>query len=146
MHAELARDGVFVTTVCPGLMRTGSHRHALFKGKHRDEYAWFSIAASAPLFAMGAERAASQVINAVRFGRAHVTLSIAAKLAAAANVLAPELIADTASLASRLLPERGGIGQRAVEGEQSTSKWSPSLATLLGERAAVRNNQTSRHS
>lgn len=146
MHAELARDGVFVTTVCPGLMRTGSHRHALFKGKHRDEYAWFSIAASAPLFAMGAERAAGQVINAVRFGRAQVTLSIAAKLAAAANVLAPELVADTACLAARLLPSCGGIGQQAVEGEQSASKWSPSLATLLGERAAVRNNEMSRHS
>ena len=33
--AELARDGILVTTVIPGLMRTGSPRHALFKGQHR---------------------------------------------------------------------------------------------------------------
>ena len=35
MRAELAKDGIYVTTVCPGLMRTGSPRNALFKGQHR---------------------------------------------------------------------------------------------------------------
>src|SRR5262249_50390239 len=39
LRAELARDGIVVTTVCPGLMRTGSPRHAFFKGRHRAEYA-----------------------------------------------------------------------------------------------------------
>ena len=34
MRAELARDNIIVTTVCPGLMRTGSHLNALFKGQH----------------------------------------------------------------------------------------------------------------
>jgi NAD(P)-dependent dehydrogenase (short-subunit alcohol dehydrogenase family) len=145
MRAELARDGVYVITVCPGLMRTGSHRHALFKGRHRQEYAWFSISASAPFLAMSAERAARHILDAARYGRAHITLSLPAKLAATANVLAPELVADLASLAIRLLPESGGIGQQAVEGEQSTSAWSPSLVTLLGERAAVRNNEISPH-
>jgi NAD(P)-dependent dehydrogenase (short-subunit alcohol dehydrogenase family) len=142
-HAELARDGVYVTTICPGLMRTGSHRRALFKGRHREEYAWFSLSASAPLLAMSAERAARQILLAARFGRAHVTLSLPAKLAAILNVIAPELTADLASLAIRALPGPGGIGQRTAEGEESTSSWSPSLATLLGERAAVRNNEIS---
>ena len=32
LRAELAKDGVVVTTVCPGLMRTGSPRNATFKG------------------------------------------------------------------------------------------------------------------
>src|SRR5918996_175858 len=35
MRTELAKDGIYVTTVCPGLMRTGSHFNALFKGQHR---------------------------------------------------------------------------------------------------------------
>src|SRR5262249_49606137 len=39
LRAELAGEGIYVTTVCPGLMRTGSPRNALFKGKHRAEYA-----------------------------------------------------------------------------------------------------------
>jgi NAD(P)-dependent dehydrogenase (short-subunit alcohol dehydrogenase family) len=145
MRAELARDGVYVTTVCPGLMRTGSHRHALFKGRHRQEYAWFSVSASAPILAMSAERAARQILNAARYGRAQLTLSLPAKMAAMANVLAPELVADLASVATSLMPPPSGIGQRAVEGEKSTSAWSPSLVTLLGERAAIRNNETSPH-
>ena len=53
-RAELASEGIFVTTVCPGLMRTGSHHHALFKGRHRDEYTWFSMSASAPLATISA--------------------------------------------------------------------------------------------
>ena len=51
LRSELANRGVYVTTVCPGLMRTGSHWHALFKGQHRKEAAWFSLSASAPLAA-----------------------------------------------------------------------------------------------
>ena len=35
LRAELAKDGVVVTTICPGLMRTGSPRNAMFKGQHR---------------------------------------------------------------------------------------------------------------
>ncbi len=34
IRAELARDNIQVTTVVPGLMRTGSHVNAKFKGKH----------------------------------------------------------------------------------------------------------------
>ncbi len=35
LRAELLKDGIVVTTVCPGLMRTGSPRNADFKGRHR---------------------------------------------------------------------------------------------------------------
>src|SRR3954453_24082204 len=41
LRPELANQGIYVTTVCPGLMRTGSPRNAFFKGHHRAEYAWF---------------------------------------------------------------------------------------------------------
>ncbi|MCA1638000.1 MAG: SDR family oxidoreductase, partial [Acidobacteria bacterium] len=43
MRVELVKDNIFVTTVCPGLMRTGSHVNATFKGQNEKEYAWFSI-------------------------------------------------------------------------------------------------------
>src|SRR5919197_1890437 len=49
LHAELARENIIVTPVCPGLMRTGSAVNALFKGKHPHEYAWFAISDSLPL-------------------------------------------------------------------------------------------------
>src|SRR5438270_7691587 len=66
MRVELRKDGVFVTTVCPGLMRTGSPVNADFKGKHREEYSWFSISDSLPLLTMSAERAAGQIIGAMK--------------------------------------------------------------------------------
>lgn len=34
-RAELAKDGIMVTTVSPGLMRTGSYYHANFKGQNQ---------------------------------------------------------------------------------------------------------------
>jgi short-subunit dehydrogenase len=141
LRAELAKYGVFVTTVCPGLMRTGSPRHAWFKGRHREEYTWFSIGGSMPGLSMNADTAAKRIINACRYGRAVLTLSLPAKFGAAMNVLAPEITAELSSLAAQLLPLPGGVGTTAVEGSASASRWSPSVLTLLGERAAIANNE-----
>jgi hypothetical protein len=57
------------------------------------------------------------------------------------NVVAPEITADMASIVAQLLPPPGGVGTTAVEGAASTSRWSPSMLTLLSERAAIRNNE-----
>jgi len=140
-RAELAKYGIYVTTVCPGLMRTGSPRHAWFKGQHREEYAWFSIGGSLPGSSMNAETAAKRILNACRYGRAVLTLSLPAKLAAAMNALAPELTADLSSVAALLMPGPGGVGSTSIEGSASTSPWSPSMLTLLNERAAIANNE-----
>ncbi|HVT28981.1 MAG TPA: SDR family oxidoreductase [Lacipirellulaceae bacterium] len=141
LRAELVKAGVYVTTVCPGLIRTGSPRHALFKGQHRAEFAWFSISGGLPLASMNADRAARQIINASRYGRAQITLSIPAKLAVIANTLAPEVASDLNALAASMLPGRGGNGRKAVEGREAQSAWSPSVLTALNERAARRNNE-----
>jgi small GTP-binding protein len=141
MRVELAKDNIFVTTVSPGLMRTGSPRNALFKGQHRAEYTWFSISAGMPLLSMDANRAAQQIITACKFGRAELTLSLPAKLAVAIDALAPELTADMTTLANYVLPRPGGVGRTTVEGKDSTSAWSPSMLTALNERAALENNQ-----
>jgi short-subunit dehydrogenase len=145
LRAELAKYGVYVTTVCPGLMRTGSPRHAFFKGRHNDEYTWFSISGSLPLASMSADVAAKRILNACRYGRAVLTLSLPAKLTAIFNVLAPELTSDLSSLAAQLLPPPGGVGTTAVEGAAATSRWSPSMLTILNERAAVANNEVLPH-
>jgi hypothetical protein len=94
-----------------------------------------------PGASMNAERAGRQIIDACRWGRADLTLSLPAKLAVAARALAPELVADVNALVGRLLPAAGGVGSRAVEGAESTSAWSPSWLTLLGERAALAHNE-----
>jgi short-subunit dehydrogenase len=146
IRAELAKDGIYVTTVCPGLMRTGSPRHGFFKGQHREEYAWFSISGAMPIMSMSADRAARKIITACKYGRAELTLSLPAKLATMIDALAPQLTAGLTSLAARALPASGGVGRAAIEGSRSTSAWSPSALTSLNERAAERNNQLSQNS
>src|SRR5262249_35729779 len=139
--AELAKDGIYVTTVCPGLMRTGSARNALFKGQHRAEYTWFSISDAMPLVSMSAERAARQILSACRYGRSKITLSLAAKTSLLINTIAPQLTAELTSIAARMLPQPGGIGRKSAKGHNSESSWSPSMLTTLNERAAARNNE-----
>ncbi len=48
LHAELRLKGVRVTTVCPGLMRTGSDVQAEFTGQAEKEYSWFALGAKTP--------------------------------------------------------------------------------------------------
>src|SRR5829696_6836738 len=90
LRAELSKDGVVVTSVFPGLMRTGSPRNATFKGRHRAEYAWFAISDSLPVTSIGAERAAAQIIVACRRGRAELVISTQAQAAVKFRALFPE--------------------------------------------------------
>lgn len=141
LRAELAKDGIVVTTVCPFLMRTGSPRNASFKGQHRAEYAWFALSDSIPGIAMDAERAARKILNACRYGDAEVILSLPGKLAALVNGIAPGLVSDINGWVNRLLPGPGGIGAQSALGWQSESKVAPSWMTELSERAARDNNE-----
>lgn len=141
LRAELAKDGIVVTTVCPGLMRTGSPRNAKFKGQHRAEYTWFSISDSLPVLSISAESAARKVLDACRHGDAELTYTLPAKIGAAFHGVFPGLTADLLGLFNRLLPGPGGIGTRAVKGKKSRSRWSPSFLTVLSEKAAARNNE-----
>jgi NAD(P)-dependent dehydrogenase (short-subunit alcohol dehydrogenase family) len=143
MRAELAKDGIVVTTVCPGLMRTGSPRNATFKGQHRSEFAWFSISDSLPLLTVSAERAARRIISACQRGEAEVIFPIQAKLAAMFDTIAPELTAALLGFVNRLLPAAGGVGSARVKGSESQSSLSPSWLTLLGDRAARHYNEVS---
>ena len=141
LRAELAKDGIVVTTICPGLMRTGSPRNADFKGKHRFEYAWFSISDGMPLLSVSAENAARQVVNACKRGRAELVISIPAKVAVLFESLFPEMMAHVLATANQLLPAAGGVGSERMKGKESASKWSPSWLTRLNEEAALRNNE-----
>lgn len=142
LRAELAPMGIRVTTVCPGLMRTGSVGHAFFKGRHREEHAWFALSASAPLLSMAAETAARRIVRAVQHGDAEVILSLPAQLAARFAGLFPGTTADLAALVNRwVLPEPGGIGTERASGTASASSLAPSFFTTLNDRAAARNNQ-----
>src|SRR5438270_13793308 len=65
LHAELRHKGVRVTTVCPGLMRTGGEAHAGFTGQTKKEQRWFTLAARTPILTASVRHAANKIYNAV---------------------------------------------------------------------------------
>ncbi|HWO24503.1 MAG TPA: SDR family oxidoreductase [Kofleriaceae bacterium] len=141
MRAELAKDSVYVTTACPGLMRTGSPRNAAFRGNHRAEYAWFDIADSLPILSMSAERAARQIIDACEHGDPEIVTTLPARLAVLVSALAPSAVQEIAGVVGRLLPgPRSGSRERR-SGAESQSALAPSILTALGDAAAQRNNE-----
>lgn len=141
MRGELAKDNIFVTTVCPGLMRTGSHINAIFKGKNELEFALFSLMDALPLTSISAERAAQQIVEAAASGDAELIITMQAKLAAKANALFPETVAQVMNLVNRILPSAGGIGTSHALGKDSTSFASPSILTALADKASIKNNE-----
>src|SRR6186997_1202822 len=76
LRAEVAAEGIKVITVVPGLMRTGSPRNAIFRGRHRSEYAWFSISDALPGVSISAEQAARRIIEATCRGEAEVLFPV----------------------------------------------------------------------
>jgi short-subunit dehydrogenase len=104
LRAEAARDGVAVTTVVPGLMRTGSWRFALFKGNAASERRWFSVAARLPGLTMSARRAARRIVEAARLREAEVVLGLPAKVLRLINDLLPSITVGALTATNRLLP------------------------------------------
>jgi NAD(P)-dependent dehydrogenase (short-subunit alcohol dehydrogenase family) len=142
VRAELAPYGIRVTTVSPGLMRTGSPMNAQIKGQHEAEYAWFAISDSLPGFSISAERAADQILSACAYGDPELTITLQARAAVLLNDLAPTLTARMMMIVAKLLPGPAGPeGDRPKKGREAESKWAPSVATALTDRAAVLNNE-----
>lgn len=142
VRAEVAKDGIRVTTVCPGLMRTGSAVNALMKGRHEAEFAWFGTLSSLPLMSIDATRAARKIVDAARRGAPHLTITPHARLAAILDRLMPNTFGRMMSLASRALPRpAGSSGDESWPGREARPAKLPKLATALGDRAARRNNE-----
>jgi short-subunit dehydrogenase len=106
MRAELARDNIYVTTVTPGLMRTGSHIHATFKGDHSAEYQWFDWSRKIPFASISAERAARKILSACGRGKPNLVMPCSAYFIIAANALFPNLIARVMKIVNRSMPPR----------------------------------------
>ncbi|MCC2546501.1 SDR family oxidoreductase [Hymenobacter sp. BT175] len=141
-RTELKQHGILVTTVCPGLMRTGSARHAIVKGQHRKEYAAFTLADSLPAISMDAETAARQIWHACRRGDAEVILSLPAKLLSGFHGLFPGTTADVLSWVNRALPEPGSeLGNERRYGYESESAITRSPLTAANQKAEKENNE-----
>jgi NAD(P)-dependent dehydrogenase (short-subunit alcohol dehydrogenase family) len=139
LSAELAKDGILVTTVCPGLMRTGSPLNAVFKGDRAAEYAWFAVSDATPLLSVSAERAARRIVRAIVRGQAFVAITPAASFARIAQGIAPGVVVRAMRATNRLLPR--GTNPTASTGREARSARMPRWFTALSDSAAKRNNE-----
>jgi short-subunit dehydrogenase len=106
LRAELGKCGIYVTTVTPGLMRTGSYVNVQLRGQHADEFRWFASMIATPLTSMQARRAAAQIVQAVREGRAAIAPGWQSRAAQIASALAPNAVAGVTGLVDRrVLPQ-----------------------------------------
>ena len=137
---ELRAKGIRVTTICPGLMRTGSHRNALFTGDASREYQWFSLAANTPGASTSASRAARKIANGIADGCAEIAITPQAFLAARFGNLSPELKRLVMVGMQMALPDpvEGQPGTRRGEEFQDRELFP---ARTIGSAAARRYNQ-----
>jgi short-subunit dehydrogenase len=113
IRAELSRDNIFITTVTPGMMRTGSQIHAKFKGDHSAEYKWFETSSRLPLASISTERAARKILTACRKGKPALVMPWTAHFIIAANALFPNLTGYVMKIVNRCLPP--GVSQSGDE-------------------------------
>jgi NAD(P)-dependent dehydrogenase (short-subunit alcohol dehydrogenase family) len=138
LRAEVTKDGVHVLSVFPGLMRTGSHAHAAFRGQPARELSWFGAAAVTPLLSIDADRAARRVVRAIIDRESRLTLTPAAYLAGALHDLLPSTWELLSSIAGRLLP-RASSGHALFEqreGSHLLARPASRLLRAIGERTA----------
>ncbi|HWR14257.1 MAG TPA: SDR family NAD(P)-dependent oxidoreductase [Terriglobales bacterium] len=136
MRAELRKHGIKVTTVCPGLMRTGSHLNAYFKGQHRKEFALFSFGATIPFVSINARRAARKIINAIRSGQPELVITPQAKAAVLFHAIFPGLTTDILGLINRVLPDADREQRARYLGKDSQTALTESFLQKAGHQAA----------
>jgi short-subunit dehydrogenase len=123
IRAELARDNIFVTTVTPGMMRTGSQVHAKFKGDHSAEYKWFDWSRRIPFTSISVERAARKILSACGRGKPNLVMPWSAYFIIAANALFPNLTARVMKIVNRSMPPRVSKGgDEALSGAEVSGK------------------------
>nr|WP_276169158.1 SDR family oxidoreductase [Zobellia alginiliquefaciens] len=142
--SELGRNNIRVTSVYPGLMRTGSPRNIDVKGRHKKEYAWFKVSDSLPGLSMDAEKAAAKIIKAMKYGKKVIGLGLPAKLAMAMEGLVPGINLSFFDVADKLLP--GTVDSHADsadthKGYESESDITKSMLTSKTTDAEKRNNE-----
>jgi len=145
LSVELRSRGVTVSTVYPGLMRTGSHLNARFRGDLQKEFALFALASGLPGVSMGAERAARLILAGVRRGQAEVVVPFTVRQIARLAAMAPNAVSTLLGLVSRALPngsgEQAGAAPVLTRGADLHLPALVRSAIVLSERAATRNNE-----
>jgi NAD(P)-dependent dehydrogenase (short-subunit alcohol dehydrogenase family) len=139
MAEELRAKGIRVTTVLPGLMRTGSHVQAWFKGERPAEFALFSLVGGAPGTSMSAERAARLILSAAARGQADAVIPFTYRQLSKITTMLPNATVTSLAAVNALLP--GGRTRFAAQGKHLSLPKLVKGVAALNEEAADRNNQ-----
>jgi short-subunit dehydrogenase len=146
LRAELRNAGISVTTIVPGLMRTGSHLNAQFRGQTAREFAWFSLGASLPGLSMNADRAARQIVQATKRGDAERILTLPANLLERFHGIFPGTTTNLLGVVNHLLlpspnGTNAGAPTRGMEVQHRLRSRIFHVLTRLGQMAAQRYHQ-----
>jgi short-subunit dehydrogenase len=136
---ELRAKGIRVTTVLPGLMRTGSHLQAWFKGEKATEFALFSLLGGSPGTSMSAERAARLILDAAARGQADAVIPFTVRQIAKLSACFPNATVNSLASVNAMIPD--GRARVATQGRHLPLPNAVRGASALNERAADRNNQ-----
>jgi short-subunit dehydrogenase len=140
LNAELRSKGIRVTTVCPGLMRTGSHLNAIFTGDAAREYRWFSLAAGLPIVSTSARSAARKIVRAVISGKSEIAITPQAIVAARLADICPTATMRLMQMMNHVLPSPVSGVTGSYRGAEVRDK-EVKPAVVLAEAAAGRYNQ-----
>ena len=138
VHSALKKENIHVTTVYPGLMRTGSPRNVKVKGQYEKEYQWFKLCDSIPGMSVNAERAAAQVLRACQRAEASLTISLPAKLAGALQGIFPGFTARLNTLVNGFMPE-ATESSHSIRGYETQYEHKGSWTTQLTDQSAKEN-------
>jgi NAD(P)-dependent dehydrogenase (short-subunit alcohol dehydrogenase family) len=116
--AELALENIQITTVYPGLMRTGSPIQAVFKGDCEREYGWFASGDVTPGLSVSAETAARQILDGIRHGDTRVTYPLITKIGILGHAALPATYAFLMRNAARFIMPKSEARERKT-GAQS---------------------------
>jgi short-subunit dehydrogenase len=141
LRAELAKDGISVTTIVPGPMRTGSPRNVDTAGRHEQEFSWFMMGDSLPGVSMDARRAAKKIVDACVAGTGEVVLGAAAQAMAFFDAIAPNAVSAILGAVNQwMLPSPGGMN-RHKKGFEAENIITKSFLTSLTREAELENNE-----
>lgn len=119
LRAELAAKGIRVTTVNPGIMRTGSYIQARYTGDTQKEFNWFAAGGTLPLSATNASAAARKIVRGLINNSAEIGIGLQAIVASRLVNVSPELSAVLLQAANAFLPD----APAASEQNPATQFW-----------------------
>jgi short-subunit dehydrogenase len=146
LTTELMGSGISVSTIIPGLMRTGGQWNGDFHGQAEKEYAWFSAMGSLPVVSMDANHAAQIIVRGVLRGKQTIIYTPLARVGARLFGIAPRMMTRMMGYAAHLLlPSPGDEHEVGHEADAGVRSRMYDRLTELGRKAVHDLNQLGAH-